>query len=209
VTYGHSVRPALASSLLAAVLLLPVSGCDLVDKLDESGSSTQVVEIPGQGVSFEAPEDWDALDSSVVADAGASNGAWDEIADRMGIEPQQMKNLLEQTDVFIAAPHAEGGVLSNINALHFDGESLPSEATFKMQFRSLGATDIDSMPLSTDVGDGYRVEYSLNLKGQDMNGTALVLKRGTVILDITVTSSSPDTTEELADQIVNSLAETD
>lgn len=203
------MRSALASSLLAAALLLPASGCELVDKLEESGSSTQVVEVPGQHVSFEVPKDWDAVDADTVAEAGDDSGAWKDMADRMGVEPEQMKEMVSQADVLIAAPHAEGGLLSTINVLHFDGTALPSKAQFKMQFRSLGGKNIDTLPLSTDLGDGYRIEYTLPMRGDQLLGTALVILHGSVVLDITVTTASADKTEELADLVVNSLAETD
>lgn len=202
------MRPSFASAVLAAALLLQVSGCDLLDK-DET-SETQTIEIPGQGVSFEVPADWDALDTSTVAAAGDDSGYWDEMADRMGIEPEQMKDLVSQADIFIGAPNAESGVVSNINVMHFPGNVMPdSAATFELQFRGLGAKDIEGTPLSTNVGDGYRIEYVLPIKGQQLYGTALVIKHDSVALDITISASSTELADDLADQIVGSLAETD
>jgi len=208
VAYGHSVRPALVSSILAAVLLLPVSGCDLLDK--DEAAANQTIEVPGQGVSFEVPSDWDALDTGAVTDAGDDSGYWDEMADRMGVEPEQMKNLVSQADIFIGAPSAEGGVLSNINVMHFPGAAMPASAgSFELQFRSLGAKDIQSTPLSTNIGDGFRIEYVLPINGKELNGTALVIKHDSIALDITISASSAEVADDLADQIVGSLAATD
>ena len=204
------MRRLLGSFTLAAVVVLAAAGCGGGDKSEgDDSSKAQTIEIPGQGVSFELPDDWDAIAAKDVADASTDSDVFADLADRMGIEPEQLTQQLANLDLFVGAPHAEGGVLSNVNALHFEVADLPSADTFELQFRSLGATDIETTEVSTEVGDGYRVSYSLTLKGNAMVGTALIIDHGSSILDITVTSSTSDLTETLADQVVGSLAVTD
>ena len=204
------MRRLLGTFALAVAVVLPAAGCGVVDKVKgDDTTKAQTIEIPGQGVSFELPGDWDAIDADTVKDAGTDSGVFADLADRMGIEPDQLTQQLENIDVFVGAPHAEGGVLSNVNALHFDVADLPSAGTFELQFRSLGATDIETTDVSTDIGEGYRVSYSLSIKDKDMVGTALIIDNGSSILDITVTASSTDLTDAVADQIVGSLASTD
>jgi hypothetical protein len=201
------MRRLLGSLALATVVLLPVSACNNSDKGGDS-AGTQTIEIPGQGVSFELPDDWEALTSEKVSQAGEDTGAFDELAGRMGIEPAQMTEMLKSIDIFVGAPEAENGVMSNVNALHFAVADLPAKELFETQYKSLGATEIGSTDVSTAVGDGYRVSYTLEVKGQTMSGVALALDHGSVILDITVTTNSAATSNGLADQIVASLAET-
>jgi hypothetical protein len=53
------------------------------------------------------------------------------------------------------APPRHGGLsrrLDNVNVMLVDG-SLPSSGTFELQYRSLGAPDITSEDVTTDMGD--------------------------------------------------------
>jgi hypothetical protein len=202
------MRRLLGSIALATVVLLPASACNNSDKGGDS-AGTQTIEIPGQGVSFELPDDWEAISNETAAQAGEDSGAFEELAGRMGIAPEQMTEMLKSLDVFVGAPEAENGVLSNVNALHFAVDTLPSKDLFETQYKSLGATGIEIAGVSTTVGDGYRMSYTLEVKGQTMSGVALALDHGSVILDITVTATDAETSDELADQIVASLADTD
>jgi hypothetical protein len=204
------MRLVLGSVALVFAVLLPASGCDLVDKLQgEDTTAAQTVEIPGQGVSFEVPGDWEAISTETVKGAGQDSGVFAEMADRMGMDEAQMNKMISGIDVFVGAPHAEHGMLHNVNAMHFAGSTLPSKGTFELQFRTLGATNIESADVSTAAGDGYRVSYNLSMKGQDIVGTALIIDHGSVILDITVTTDDADATDQLADQLVASLADAD
>ena len=203
------MRTAFVSGVLAAFLLLPVSGCELVDKLEESGSSAQTVEVPGQGVSFEVPKDWDAINADMVSAAGFDDAFLRDVAGRMNMEPAHLKQLLGKVDLFIASPHAENGVLTNITVIGIADPKMPSAKVFRKQFRKLGARDIDITTLSTKVGDGFRVEYTRPVKDRTMRGIVLIFAHRGALLDITVTAASPDQAGELADQIVGSLAETD
>jgi hypothetical protein len=197
---------ALTAVLAAAVLAL--TGCS-----DDSGSSTgsgsggdseAANEFTAAGVSFAAPEGWEALDA---AEAGMSGDDTADIAEGLGMSAEQLQATVEQVDLFVVdGDGPQDGFLSNINVLEQDGQ-LPEDAAIEQQFSSMGAQVLDVTHQDSEVGDVTAVEYSLPVQDSTVEGVSYLVARGDQV--VTVTVSTPDRAQstEIGDGIVASLAE--
>lgn len=188
--------------LLAAVLTLLSSGCS--GSSDTPGDDPVVVSLPGD-LTFELPTDWKDLDSELLA-GGMDEGVKEDMAGRLGMDTAQFDAMIAQTDAFVTAPHAEDGFLSNVNVLHFPGQEVPTDAQVQMQYRSLGASDVSLEHVTTALGEAIETEYLLEVKGVQMDGSALVFEHEGNLYVITASTSDNADTESLMDQITESLA---
>lgn len=198
-----------ASRALTAVLasaVLALTGCsdDSGSSSGSGGDSEAANEFTAAGVSFEAPEGWEALDAE---DAGVSGEDTAEIAEGLGMSAEQLQATIQQVDLFVVdGDGPQDNFLSNINVLEQDGK-LPEDAAIEQQFAGMGATVAGVTHEDSEVGDVTVVEYSLPVPDSTVEGVSYLVARGDQV--VTVTVSTPDRAQstEIGDAIVASLAE--
>lgn len=200
-----------AAAVAAGVAVLLVAGsCAQQDVGGPSAGASDAPEtfvVDEAAVSFELPAGWDEFDSKTMQDALEDSAALDEVSDRSGMSSDQMQQLLaSNVSLYVVAPRGEDGVLGNVNVMVFDHEKLPTAGALKLQYRTLGAADIESDDVSTEVGDGFATTYQLELQGRSMYGESLALDVNGSAMLLTITSGAADRTDELARQVLESLA---
>ena len=194
------------SAAVSVLVLFSLAGCS-GDGGSGSDSDHQAFEVPRVDVEFELPEDWEEFDQEKAAEVASDPN--NPFIERLGMEPAQFEAMLQsQMELFVTAPHARDGFLDNVNVIVFD-EEMPSAAQLEMQFRSVGATDIESDDLETEVGDGHSVDYTISNDDLTVHGNALVVEVGDSVLLITTSASDGDDTDEVSDHIAESLTSTD
>ena len=199
-------RTIAAGACLAAMALMGTcsSGGSSSKASDAPSTSTHTVEEID--VSFELPSDWDDLDQDMLIDASANGPLMDELTDRMGLTTEQLQQMASSNLVlFAAAPHAEDGLLSNLNVMVFD-EALPKAGALELQYRGIGATDMTSEDVSTDAGDGSRLTYTLEIKDVTMYAEVIALDVDGKAVLITMSGHDAGELADLADDVADSLA---
>lgn len=211
--------PRAAAAVTSALLALVLGACSSADDATTAptakgspseAASIERVELP-TGLSFDAPEGWDAISTDTVGDAlseGKPGEIITELASRLGMTEAQFSKQLESFDVFLAAPHAEDGFLGNINALHVAGK-MPNDGSLQLQHRAIGAKDIAVDSVDTAVGTASVVTYTLPVGAIEVAGHSILVEHDGDTVVITISTGDADRSEELADGVVDTLALSD
>lgn len=199
-------RTIAAAACLAVVSLTGACSGDGGSSDSAKGPTSHSFTVAEGKVSFDLPSDWDDLDQDKLQEAMSDNKVMDEMTDRMGMTSDQLKQMMSTSLVlYAAAPHAVDGFLDNLNVMVFD-EALPKAGTFELQYRGLGASDISSEDVTTDVGDGYRTTYLLEMGGAEIHGEVLALEVDGQAVVITMSGHDAGEIADLADDVSASLA---
>ncbi|ANH36876.1 hypothetical protein I601_0424 [Nocardioides dokdonensis FR1436] len=164
-------------------------------------------EVSTDQVTLRIPEGWKSLDAGeALADAGGEqNTLLTTIAERLGVPREQLVATLENVDLLaVANGGARGGVLTNLNVLHQQGE-LPNEAQFALQLAQFADETGDVSTVSTAFGDVLRADYTLAIGEQDGRFEVLLAQAGSDLVTITITSADADDAAEIADLVVATL----
>jgi len=193
--------------LVSVLLAGACAGEDPTRPADSSASgATRSFSVDEAHLSFDLPSDWEEFDRDRMQEALSDSTTMDDLTDRMGMSDEQFQQMLASNVVlFVTAPHAVAGFLDNVNVVVADGR-LPRLGSFELQFRHLGATDIRSAEVSTDVGDGYSTTYTLALNGIEVHGQAIAFAVEDRVVMITVSSHDAGEADSVADEIRHSLA---
>ena len=200
------------SALLLALSLASCSDDDKGSTPDHSskGSSedTQTITLDEYGVSFEAPEGWTEIDPDEALSGSGSNPALDELAERMGMTPEEAAQGLSAASKLMLFSDAEavGGFLANINVVIVPGDAGMDDEAIKNDFVALGGTVGDIERGSSEVGDTIRVPYQLPVADHTVEGASIFVDIGDEFVNVTVSTTDADETEELADLVEESLA---
>lgn len=192
---------ALAAVLASAALAL--TGCSGSDGSDggngDSGDSAN--EFTAAGVSFEAPDGWEALDAE---DAGTPDS---EVAKALGMTPEDLQRTIAAVDLFVVDGRGpQSGFLSNINVLQQPGQ-LPADDVIEEQFSGMGATVNEVSHPDAGIGDVTAVDYSLEVDTSTVEGVSYLVPLGDQVVTITV--STPDRADStgIGEAVLASLAE--
>jgi hypothetical protein len=196
----------------AAMVCLPLAGCSS-EEADGSGqgkgSSREVdtKRVSAAGLSFEAPEGWEELDAAELAEGSGEGSAMAEVAEGMGVNADQLEQMVRSLDLMLVSDEgADNGLLANLNVLRVPGP-MPNDTQVKLQFMHFGADVKRISHERSDLGDTTVVVYELEVTGKTAQGEALFVDVGGSPVSVTVTASERETTDEIADRIVDTLAE--
>jgi hypothetical protein len=203
-------RPRCRTALAAASLIcLPLAGCSSGDGDRTSSDGADTKRVSAAGISFEVPGGWEELDAAEVAEGAGENATVGEIADSMGVTPDQFEQIMANVDLFLFSDEgAQHGFLDNINVLETPGR-MPNDEQVKLQFMSLGADVHDVSHEQTELGDTTVVNYEMEYPDQPrVHGEAIFVDAGGEgPVGITVSAYDGDTADLLADRILDTLAE--
>ncbi|MFD1945241.1 hypothetical protein [Nocardioides aestuarii] len=197
----------LTAALASAALAL--TGCS---GSDGSGSSDggngdrggSANEFTAAGVSFEAPDGWEALDAK-DADVSGENTA--DVAEGLGLTAEELQRTIAAVDLFVVdGDGPQDGFLSNINVLQQDGQ-LPDDKVIEQQFSQMGATVNDVSHPDAGIDDVTAVDYSLQVEPNLVEGISYLVPLGDQVVTITV--STPDRAEsaDIGEAVLASLTE--
>lgn len=194
------------SRALAAVLssaALALTGCSGSGSSDggngDSGEAAN--EFTAAGVSFEAPDGWEALEADQAGTPDA------DVAEGLGMSAEQLQQTIAAVDLFVVdGDGPQDGFLSNINVLQQDGQ-LPADGVIEEQFGQMGATVNGVSHPDAGIDDVTAVDYSLQVETNTVEGISYLVPLGDQVVTITV--STPDRAEStgIGEAVLASLAE--
>ncbi len=213
------LRLALAALLIPAIL----SSRSLSDGSDEadtgadtgadtagdtaSGNGPETLTVPDVDLEFEVPEGWAGFeDAEGALEAGTRTEAFEEMAGRAGMEVEEFADQLPaNTDLFVAAPHAEEGFLDNLNLISADDTEVPSLGATEAQLRAVGGDVTGSEKVRTNAGRGLLVDYILDVQDLKIYGTSVAVAVDGDVLTFTTSSKDVKTAHGVAVMVVESL----
>jgi hypothetical protein len=173
-----------------------------------SSPDAQVVEVTKYGISFELPKGWITLNArKVFREGGARNPVIKELADKLGMSPDQLIRAFSSTlqTMSVTDEGAHDGFLDNVNSIGEAGEV--NEDQFKLGLATVGAKPGAFEHATSPAGDVLRVPYTLESKsiGRVLHAVAVVVVGGGQTVTMTVSASSAARAAKIADQIQASL----
>jgi hypothetical protein len=202
-------RTALAA---AAMACLPLAGCssggaDGSGQGEGSSGEVDTRRVSAVGISFEVPDGWEELDAAEVAEGAGENETIGDIADSLGVTPDQFEQMMASIDLFLFSDEgAKQGVLDNVNVLQIPGR-MPNDEQLKLQFLQFGADVLDVSHEETDLGDTAVVVYEAEFSGVAVQGEGIYVDVGDGPVAVTVSASERETTDEISEGILDTLAE--
>ena len=199
-----------AALVLAVALLL--AGCSSTDDgaADEPSGGTGTLEgnrATASGVSFEVPEGWTSVDPVEVADGAADDEAVQGLAEGLGVAPEELESAIAGVDLFVFEDGGRAdGFLDNINVTSPGGD-LPTQDQLETEFSGLGATVGVFEEVETDLGNSVTLTYQLPVGATEVQGEVIAVEVDGASVAVTVSTTDPDLTEEIAAQVLDSLGE--
>lgn len=150
------------------------------------------------GLQFVAPKGWTTLTEADLANVSNEDlAAYAKVA---GVSTDELQSSFSQGGLYLFG--SSGSI--NINAVG-TGQVLPDEAEFRTQLGSRGFNISSVEDVSTPVGPGRVVYYSLSIPGKTAYGAALFLSVDGRIADLTVTTPDADRTRRLMLKVAPTL----
>jgi hypothetical protein len=195
-------RVALAA---AAVVCFPVNGCSF--EPGDTSENSNNKRVSAAGVSFEVPTGWEEVGAETVAEDAAEGESRDELADSMGMTREQFDRVVANVDLYLFDDEPSGqGFADNVNVVQILGR-IPNDQRLRRQFVQFGAEVHKISHEQTDLGDAAVVVFEAELFGRRVQGEGIYVDTldGTVV--VTVGASEAEAAAEIADQILDTLAE--
>lgn len=197
------------TAVVAALICLTSAGCSFDDGSaggDGNSGEGDTRRVSAAGISFEVPEGWEELDAEEVAEGAGDNATFGEVAEGMGMTADQLEQTMKSVDLMVFSDEgAQHGFLDNVNVLQTPGR-MPNDEQVKLQFMTLGADVHDVSHEQTELGDTTVVDYEIKYVDLSVHGRAVYVDAGRGPVGVTVTAFDGDTTEDVADRILDTLA---
>lgn len=158
------------------------------------------------GVSFAVPETYTVLDPTELDDDFYQGAAFEELALRAGLAPEEFQLFLEEAvDLYVFAPAASEGYVDNVTMQGVDGTALPSEDQFSQTLGGLGAT-----ALEVRAGESRRLPFVQGSYEILVGDTTVYGVNTQVLIDerpveLTVTASRRDIADELGALVLDTV----
>lgn len=161
--------------------------------------------VSAEGISFEVPTSYLAADAEEVL-SGTDSEVTDDLAERLGVTPEQLKQQFGSIALFAIDQDAQPGAFAdNVNLISTTGASLPTEDEARQQIEQLGFAVDGVDQVSTPAGDGFVVSYTGNLRGLDISGRGVVVDVDGTVHNITISAGDAATADALLDQVTSTL----
>ena len=201
----RAVQVGLSAALVVMLLLTGATS---------AGASSQVVITePGLGFSFTLPHDWKQVPlngSDVSALLNAATHDDPSLANKLNSEVASAAS--KGTKVFAIGPIV-GSVAWNVNVIVSSSSGAPTGRAFaqaaaadaKIQLTQTGGSHIRTSIVKNRLGTSARVTYEFNLKNVTREfGEQLYVRHKTSLEIVTVTTSSPTSSQSITRLIGNS-----
>lgn len=181
---------------------------DDTDDSDDSaaGVPDDMQAVEAAGIRFGLPQGWTVLDAAEVAKGSGNQQAVKDMADRLGVTPQQLEQMFSSLDLYAVTDQgAQGGFLDNVNVVAADGP-LPNDDQIRQQYLAVGA-DVESLERSDDdTPETVRVAGTMEMQDRSHALEALAVGLDDQYLVITVSAGQAETAGELMDDIEDTLS---
>lgn len=166
----------------------------------------QTVTAPESGVQFVVPDDWQAMALSDLTDEELQEIV--ELASEASdVSPEELRQQAEQGVELLVMDMEQDGFGDNINVMRIPGAAglLTDEDVLLEQLEASGMNPDELTAVETEVGDGFRADYTLPVGAVDVAGSGLFLGVDGDIVNITVSTDDAGDTAEIMDTLVGTL----
>ena len=160
------------------------------------------------GLSFEAPDRWQAMDPSMMMSAGAEAVPefLEKLAESSGVTVQELaRQLGKAVEVFVMGPPA-GGFAANITVVPSPLLQLPEPQQLRAEMEAAGATSVRTQERDTPLGPARVVSATLRVGSLAVASRSVVLEHDGHVTTITVSTTDPARSDALLDDVIASLA---
>jgi hypothetical protein len=160
------------------------------------------------GLSFEAPDGWQAMDPSMMLSAGADAVPefFEKLAESSGVTVQELaRQLAKAVEVFVMGPPA-GGFAANITVVPSPLVQLPEPQQLRAEMEAAGATSVRTQERDTPLGPARVVSATLRVGSLAVASRSVVLEHDGHVTTITVSTTDPARSDALLDDVIASLA---
>jgi hypothetical protein len=160
------------------------------------------------GLSFEAPDGWQAMDPSMMLSAGADAVPefLEKLAESSGVTVQELaRQLAKAVEVFVMGPPA-GGFAANITVVPSPLVQLPEPQQLRAEMEAAGATSVRTQERDTPFGPARVVSATLRVGSLAVASRSVVLEHDGHVTTITVSTTDPARSDALLDDVIASLA---
>jgi hypothetical protein len=190
-----------AAVVAAAMVSLPLTACSFADG-DRTSSDTR--RVSAAGISFGVPASWEEVDPEGRAEDLGEDSAFSEYADQLGISPDQLEQAMGGFDLVLVS--AEDEPPGNLNVARVPGR-MPTDRQTRRLIGRVGGDVHEVSREQTELGDTMLVVYELDVNGTRIPGQTIYVDAGDGLLSISFGSEDEDTADDLADGILDTLAE--
>lgn len=197
----------LSAALVASALLLAGCGSDAEEPAGGSGESrssetssdgaSAAGPVSAGGISFQPPEGW-----QVVGDEQGALGVG-EAARRLGTDQQAVQKAVDNTELLMVDPDAEGEFGDNLNVRSLTG-TMPTKKELRQQLGGIQGTVTDIQTTDTDAGETMVATYTMN-GPVDAFGSEILVPVGEQVAILTMMTGDESRTLDLTDGVVSSL----
>jgi hypothetical protein len=165
--------------------------------------------VESNGFTFEVPRGWLELDAGEITDGAADRPEIKELADRLGISPEQLVSTMAQVDLFLFSDEGgRAGTVDNLNVIGGPVAQL-NESQLQLGLLTAGAEHLETLHVSSAVGDVLRVSYDLTLGARTVHAVAVALQHDDSGAVVTITAHDTATAQELATLVVDTVKSAD
>ena len=158
-------------------------------------------------MSFAVPETYTVLDPAQLGDDFYEGPAFEELAARGGLTPEQFERFLrEAIELYVFAPAASKGFVDNVTVAELPGSELPTRDQLEQTLVGLGAQDLVIEHQSADGTEYFQSEYSLKVGEQTVFGVDVQIAVDGATAEITATSAIRETADRLAALVIDTVA---
>jgi hypothetical protein len=160
------------------------------------------------GLSFEAPDGWQAMDPSMMLSAGADAVPefFEKLAESSGVTVQELaRQLGKAVEVFVMGAPA-GGFATNITVVPSPLVQLPEPQQLRAEMEAAGATSVRTQERDTPLGPARVVSATLRVGSLAVASRSVVLEHDGHVTTITVSTTDPARSDALLDDVIASLA---
>ncbi len=168
---------------------------------------TTEVESSSLGVRFAVPETYTVLDPTALGDDFYRGAAFEELAARAGLTIEEFERFLkEAVELYVFAPATAEGFVDNITVAAVPTPELPPSEQLEQTLVALGAQELTIEDGSRRGLEYLQSIYELPVGDQVVYGVDLQILVGDTPVEITATSGTRETAEDLGALVLDTVA---
>jgi hypothetical protein len=193
-----------AAVSIAVLVSLSLTGCSLA-----SNTSADTKRVSAAGISFRVPAGWEEVDPEDVTEGVEQENRMADLIEQSGLTPDQFRRMMSNIDLLLMSDERpQPGFVDNVGVLPIPGR-MPSDRLLRRELTRGGGLDVlDVFHEQTQLGDATVVVYQQELADHRIHNEAVVAETADGLVSVTISASTRETADEIADGILNTLAET-
>lgn len=159
--------------------------------------------IDDAGLKFAVPAAWSAISPKQILESGDTSPL-DDMAEKMGVTADQMKQAVGNADLMLLAPPKQG-YADNVTGVRVALVGLPTEAQLRGQLDAVSETEVVVTPGTSPAGPMVGADYVLKVGDKSVQGTTLFFEGDDGVLNLAVSAIDAKTTAAVSEVIRSTI----